>query len=566
MFFARSFSEASARTPQAPHRTEVLEPGSNATSHSYGLQWDDWSSKGQYSLELNLHRAREFEFTYGELESLPKWIRLDTMIPPSLDADELAGHVDLLVSCPEKHIENIYIDSLMLADMDQGAFFTGAFEVSDAIRAEFGGGCRHAACRIEVHTNPDLGFLLFDRFELGSFSVVNHRRLCGYPEIDINKSIQLQNGLMDFQLWRQNVSYLEGFRQLSKTAEKIDGSLGLSFDNDRRIVSIVVDRSKYRKCGLKSLRKRIERLELPFDVSIRPSCKSTRRLSGLYRKLRDARAFPEGTPPSYVEQDSSQLIILVPTEHVHKAKRHLKRWRGMYRLIPTSARLTAGSRYRDTQPHFGAAAISRGLKSCTAGFIVRDAVFGRGAVTAGHCFTLDKNASEFEKGVSSSYETYGTQGYTPYLASASIPSWDVAFIRPEGEVFSREARIHTDPGYPSSRKVKGATAPIQGDLVCVSGRTRGSRCGIQIIGKVGEDVDLSHKLTRGLWIAESFDASQPVLRDGDSGGPIYRRLGGSDASIVGMAVGDNLERRSLMYFYPVADVLTQLGVEIETAP
>ena len=139
------------------------------------------------------------------------------------------------------------------------------------------------------------------------------------------------------------------------------------------------------------------------------------------------------------------------------------------------------------------------------------------------------------------------------------------------EASTYEPKIHTSPGFPAVRTVKGKTDPSEGDLVCVSGAITGAKCNLRVLPGKHSLCYVTHNgpfCTHGLTAAERLDV--PVMRRGDSGGPVYTRTGSNGAIINGMMIG--FEGRlnpsgdvgNRVYFHTVSEVEAGLGVTVMT--
>ncbi len=188
------------------------------------------------------------------------------------------------------------------------------------------------------------------------------------------------------------------------------------------------------------------------------------------------------------------------------------------------------SRAADSAPHWGGARITKASgASCTAGFTARGKTTGTYySVTAGHC---GANGTDWHSGSS----FYGTTA-----GRADYPDYDQA--RLGGSTYS--PNIYTD-GLDSfsSRVVTGANNGAVGDSVCASGQVTKAICGIEIkaldatyCDNPGVESTCTYYLMRG-----RRDDDKVIVRDGDSGGPVYQRNTSLPrASIRGMVIAYDL--------------------------
>jgi hypothetical protein len=211
----------------------------------------------------------------------------------------------------------------------------------------------------------------------------------------------------------------------------------------------------------------------------------------------------------------------------------------------------ASDRHHDTSPHFGGAFIEAPGHFCTAGFSVFDPSGFPGSVTAGHCGPNGTN--------------YTSVGFYGQIRGQF---WDVtgdmARLEWAFQPVAYSPVIHTDPGAPVTRTVKGKADPKDGDLVCVSGALTGAKCDLRVLpGRhtLCSDIEFGGIIcTSGLRIAERLNAK--VVTKGDSGGPVYTRSGTTGAIINGMIIGQDGDHR--VYFHPVTEIESRLGVTVMT--
>ncbi|KHL15144.1 UNVERIFIED_CONTAM: hypothetical protein LK11_22720 [Mumia flava] len=178
------------------------------------------------------------------------------------------------------------------------------------------------------------------------------------------------------------------------------------------------------------------------------------------------------------------------------------------------------SRSPDVAPHWGGARIVSSGTRCTAGFSVVRRSGGRASLTAGHC---GPNGTSWKS---------GTEFYGVTRGRSGFPDYDQA--RLQGSTYA--PRIYTDglDRY-SSRAVHNANDGAIGDVVCASGDVTLSVCGIVIKSFTAtfcDDVGCTTHLMRG---RRSDD--RVIVRDGDSGAPVYHRNPSKPrASVRGMVI------------------------------
>lgn len=192
---------------------------------------------------------------------------------------------------------------------------------------------------------------------------------------------------------------------------------------------------------------------------------------------------------------------------------------GSYR-IPTG-------RLDDGEPHYGGAGIRVGSGStsnntCTSGFMVRRNSDGRkGMAAAAHCF-------ENNQSIYSGPQFYGV------TADENVNNYDVIGIYSTTETYAPV--IHVDPCSPCTRTVVNDITPLPNSYVCLSGMVTKAICSVKVIS-TGNGTCLPEGCVTGVIWAERWDRT--IVKPGDSGGPMYTRVGSTGATINGMIIGQD---------------------------
>lgn len=236
--------------------------------------------------------------------------------------------------------------------------------------------------------------------------------------------------------------------------------------------------------------------------------------------------------------------------------------------------LTAGSRHSDKSPHYGGAAIgSRYYRWCTSGFAVNyGSTSKRAMVTAGHCLGTLSGTTFY-----SGNWTYGTKGAymdgRSQCVAESTSCHDVGVIVSSYQKY--ENRIYSTWKYGSeSRRVTSARDQRWSDSLCVSGQISGEQCGLTLTASwksnacYGRDTEHNCKVyLDDIAIAKSNSGST-VFQGGDSGAPVYSKIGSKKARIVGLGVASDDGKASVV-FHPqsiVRDKASDLtGVNVTVA-
>jgi hypothetical protein len=215
-------------------------------------------------------------------------------------------------------------------------------------------------------------------------------------------------------------------------------------------------------------------------------------------------------------------------------------------------KISPTGRNDDGSWHFGGAGIRPSAlysyNVCTSGFSVwRNSDWEPGSFSAGHCF----GNGHF---VYSGPKVYGySYGMTNY------PAYDVIGITRLGtENFDNV--IHVDPCCPSQRNVVGKYTTWNGDVLCVSGMTTRAICGVRV-----DDAHFTF-CRPGACTPDTIRMSRNgtvIVRDGDSGAPVYTRVGTNNANAVGMIMGKG-DGGKTAYAEHAYHVENYLGVTIMT--
>lgn len=217
--------------------------------------------------------------------------------------------------------------------------------------------------------------------------------------------------------------------------------------------------------------------------------------------------------------------------------------------------LTAGSRQRDSEPHFGGAAITGTIDTdpeCTSLATVVLPNGDKGSVTAGHCFKNDEK-------IYSGNVRYGTaKGRNGY------PEMDMVRIHPSGgDNFGK--KVWVDPDGIVAAWVSGSSNMSNGQFHCSSGAVSLRLCGHEV-NSVNYTLCLTDKwgisgcrtgLTRSISI-DLYVNGGLIVQDGDSGGPMYTHSW-PEIDIRGMILGSN-ENGTRMFGVKINEIKNHLDV------
>lgn len=211
-------------------------------------------------------------------------------------------------------------------------------------------------------------------------------------------------------------------------------------------------------------------------------------------------------------------------------------------------------RLDDGSPHYGGALIDLtkgGSGDCTSGFAM-DKNGGRWMVTAAHCSSSYTSNQSYYSG----YKYYGVG-----LASQNFgPTRDVMLIGSGTEQYARI--LHVDPCCPSTRTVTSKGDPRQGDFVCMSGHVSRAVCGIEIYEE--DFIGCMDGYCYQGEAAAGWKGSTVFNRPGDSGAPVYERVGSSSAKILGLNVGADGGANTTTVFIKTSKVEAWTGATVAT--
>jgi hypothetical protein len=214
------------------------------------------------------------------------------------------------------------------------------------------------------------------------------------------------------------------------------------------------------------------------------------------------------------------------------------------------------SRFNDSEPHWGGAAIGATMWGpvCTSAFTVILLDSGnRGSVTAGHCpFVADET-------LYSGSHTYGKlkERHPRY------PLYDMSSIRPNGQSFQNA--IWTDDELVGARTVVGRSPAADGQLECGSGQVTKNICNLLVIDPSTTYCDAEGCTSD---VVELYRGGDVIVRPGDSGGPLFERVGSSNANISGMIFAGGVQSGSgykYMYAERISNIRVGLNVEVATS-
>jgi trypsin len=374
-------------------------------------------------------------------------------------------------------------------------------------------------------------------------------------------------GYYEYQAWIANdssqatldrvQSLLKSYFGLGEDSGDLDslrsGLIGIALDHAGETVNVVVDPTRVAVDDLSS--RANATLDRPaFKVAVIAGCSSAQDLAEARRFLdRQMKAAPEGWGYSLDAHDSTYHVTIAPDR---KALASLLASR-LGDLVTIEYEPSALlDRMNDGQPHWGGAGIRAGSynsNNCTSGFTVRLPAGDRGSVTAAHCF-------DDGSGINGRNVESGTRDYGGQTAGASgYPTWDMVRIGNGGHTWDN--RIHVDPCCPTVRNVTASGNPSVGDFICNSGMTTRAICGLEVTAIDATFLGRIH-------LIRANRGGDIIARGGDSGGPMYNRLGDTNAAARGIIIAgsgcDAQQRCTTVYGHRISAVTGHLNVTVAT--
>ncbi len=365
--------------------------------------------------------------------------------------------------------------------------------------------------------------------------------VCADPNVSLRKNSQPVTGdHQPFEAWfATEPAALEAVS--SRLEEAGPHLLGVMPDNVQQQLLVIVDPDSGMMDDAVTL---LSDLKTPFEVVVRPACRSVGATAHVLRDLQARKWHPTAPRVTYgfFLDPWTATIDVVFAPEATQAGSALEELHGeLVKVAYGPVGRAGGSRTADTAPHYGGARVTDGTWNCSAGFAVRNGAGVRGMTTAAHCFTAGTPT------ITSGGNLYANGVWEP----ANFPTLDMAFMH--GSTYTNV--LWTDPCCPSTRNVKGA-GDITTGTVCTSGATTTARCGETIINTNATLCDVSG-CTPNLNVAEKDEV---ICQGGDSGGPVYTRPTTSSATIRGLIVG--CEGFGRVMYHKVATVLNGLGVTV----
>jgi hypothetical protein len=331
------------------------------------------------------------------------------------------------------------------------------------------------------------------------------------------------------------------------------GLIGIALDHAGETVNIVVDPTRVPVADLSS--RAAAALDRPaFKVAVIAGCSSAQELAEARRSLdRRMQAAPNGWGYYLDAHDSTYHVTISPDRKADASLLASRLGDRVTIAYETSALL---DRMNDGQPHWGGAGIRAGSynsNNCTSGFTVQLPGGNRGSVTAAHCF-------DDGSGINGRNVESGTQDYGGQTAGAhDYPTWDMVRIGNGGHTWDN--RIHVDPCCPTVRNVTSSGNPSVGDFICNSGMTTRAICGLEVRAIDATFLGRIH-------LIRANRGGDIIARGGDSGGPMYNRIGDTNAAARGIIIAgsgcDAQQRCTTVYGHRISAVTGHLDVTVST--
>jgi hypothetical protein len=221
--------------------------------------------------------------------------------------------------------------------------------------------------------------------------------------------------------------------------------------------------------------------------------------------------------------------------------------------------ISRSGRTNDQNPHYGGARLhlANYTGGCTAGVaLLRAGV--RHMVTAGHCYAVNARI-------------YSGPHYYGLVNIRRFPSPDLALINgnPGGAGQGGQGYanvVYTNPSAPSLRTVSTRWNTVVGHSICTGGSYSNERCGARVNSVAATFCD-SDGCTYNL--ARARNPGKLTAQLGDSGGPVYQKVGGSGLAFQGITIATSLNLSSVsgdtVWFHTLRTIESTLGGTVVTS-
>jgi hypothetical protein len=294
-----------------------------------------------------------------------------------------------------------------------------------------------------------------------------------------------------------------------------------------------------------------------LNVTVRPGCFPLTDLEAVRAQLETR----DWVPPDLenygfmIDPAASRVVVQLPADRTDIADALTGRFGGLVDVEFFGKEGGLQGRMNDGSPHYGGAAIGPASTStCTAGFAM-DKNGGRWMVAAAHCAMAAGGYSGL---------SWYSGGPTFYGYRFTYNTWwgtyqDMTLLGSDQDLYSRV--IHVDPCCPSTRLVTARSDPSTSTFVCISGMVSKAKCNVDVI-----NTDWSGSMSGKAYtnMVYAFRGDVTISQEGDSGAPIYTRIGSGSARIRGMHIGDPFSSRHVTVFFKVSTIESVTGAVTAT--
>ncbi len=332
--------------------------------------------------------------------------------------------------------------------------------------------------------------------------------------------------------------------------------IGVFSDHLRRHIIVVVDPlAANPQQVLSPIRAAVSGTDL--RVIVRPGCFPLADLEAVRAEL-ETRDWAPTDLQNYgfmIDPAASRVVVQLPSDATAVAEALLNRFGELVEIQFFTTEGGLQGRMNDGSPHYGGAAIGpASTPTCTAGFAM-DKNGGRWMVSAAHCAMAAGGYTG---------TTWHSGGPTFYGYRFTSNTWwgthqDMMLLGSHNDLYSRI--IHVDPCCPSTRLVTARSDPSTSTFVCISGMVSKAKCSVDVISTNWSGT-MSGKAYRNMVYA--FRGDVTISQEGDSGAPIYTRIGGGSARIRGMHIGDPFSSRHVTVFFKVSTIESVTGAVTAT--
>ncbi len=327
-----------------------------------------------------------------------------------------------------------------------------------------------------------------------------------------------------------------------------DALLGLAIDHNAKRVVAVLDPS-VSTSQTASVVDAFNAVDSQLPVEVVLGCNSRATLAATESALHDDAVSGRnaGSTAFMIDAASGKVQVMVD-ESSDAATIEARYGAAVDVEVVPSLSLLSGSRNADSSPHYGDARVGQTSQDCSSNFTYINIYGVRHGLTAAHCVTGDGVSVE-----SGPYNYGTTFGYRRGGGYDYVALYDAA------EDYA--STIHTTPGAPTTRPVRGKVTTSVGSYACFGGSFSLAQCGAEVYNANGQVCGDGY-CVNGQWARRPASQSW-ICQPGDSGGVVYQRSGSNAlaAGLITAGVVDSGGTPQPVYGYYVCFFQTVAHIE-----